>query len=95
MNRLAISSEPSAAWKEPFHVWPFLRPALPSISLDDGVRNTVLNTDKESSMTRHLESYRYEIQYSDDADFVTYQRKSNDGGWQTVSTWMIPDSADY
>ncbi|WP_164940485.1 hypothetical protein [Bradyrhizobium zhanjiangense] len=45
-------------------------------------------------MTRHLESYRYEIQYSDDADFVTYQRKSSDGVWQTVSAWMIPNSAD-
>ncbi|WP_271504117.1 hypothetical protein [Bradyrhizobium sp. CCBAU 11357] len=45
-------------------------------------------------MTRHLESYRYEIQYSDDADFVAYQRKSSDGVWQTVSTWMIPASAD-
>ncbi|MDA9499214.1 hypothetical protein XI05_17430 [Bradyrhizobium sp. CCBAU 11357] len=49
---------------------------------------------QESSMTRHLESYRYEIQYSDDADFVAYQRKSSDGVWQTVSTWMIPASAD-
>ncbi|MHC2626128.1 hypothetical protein ACVIW2_008160 [Bradyrhizobium huanghuaihaiense] len=45
-------------------------------------------------MTAHIESYRYEIQYSDDADFVAYQRKSSDGVWQTVSAWMIPDSAD-
>jgi hypothetical protein len=45
-------------------------------------------------MTRPIESYRYEIQYSDDADFVTYQRKSSHGAWQTISTWMIPDSAD-
>ncbi|WP_170991458.1 MULTISPECIES: hypothetical protein [Bradyrhizobium] len=46
-------------------------------------------------MTRHIESYRYEILHGDDADFVTYQRKSTDGNWQTISTWMIPDPADY
>jgi hypothetical protein len=50
---------------------------------------------KESSMTRHIESYRYEILHGDDADFVTYQRKSSDGNWQTISTWMSPDPADY
>ncbi|VIO73029.1 hypothetical protein CI1B_46610 [Bradyrhizobium ivorense] len=44
-------------------------------------------------MTRHLESYRYEILHGDDADFVAYQRKSGDG-WQTISTWMIPDPTD-
>lgn len=64
------------------------------MSLDDDARSAVLNTDKENSMTRHLESYRYEIQYSDDADFVTYQRRSSDGIWQTVAAWMIPNSAD-
>jgi hypothetical protein len=40
-------------------------------------------------MTRHVASYRYEVQHSDDADFVAYQRKSNDGAWQTISVWMI------
>ena len=51
------------------------------------------STDKESSMTRHVEPYRYEIQHSDDADFVAYQRKSGDGVWQTISVWMIPEPA--
>jgi hypothetical protein len=46
-------------------------------------------------MTRHIEPYRYEIQYSDDADFVTYQSKSSDGVWQTISMWMIPEPADH
>ncbi|MGY3549022.1 hypothetical protein ACVWZ4_004412 [Bradyrhizobium sp. USDA 4472] len=46
-------------------------------------------------MTTPFESHRYEIQHNDDADFVTYQRRSNDGVWQTVSVWMIPNSADY
>ncbi|WP_342733158.1 hypothetical protein [Bradyrhizobium sp. B117] len=46
-------------------------------------------------MTRPLESYRYEIQHGDDADFIAYQRRSSDGVWQTVSAWMIPNSTDY
>ncbi len=37
-------------------------------------------------MTRHIESYRYEIQYSDDADFVAYQRK--------VERWRLADGFD-
>ena len=41
-------------------------------------------------MTRHSEAYRYEIQHSDDADIVAYQRKSSDGVWRTISAWMIP-----
>lgn len=45
-------------------------------------------------MTGHVETYRYEIQHSDDADFVAYQRKSSDGCWQTITSWMIPESAD-
>jgi hypothetical protein len=54
-----------------------------------------LSTDKESSMTRHIEPHRYEIQHSDDADFVAYQRKSGDGVWQTISVWMIPQPAGH
>ncbi|QHO76264.1 hypothetical protein ACH79_30335 [Bradyrhizobium sp. CCBAU 051011] len=46
-------------------------------------------------MTRPFESYRYEIQHGDDADFVAYQRKSSDGAWQTISSWMIPEPADH
>jgi hypothetical protein len=74
---------------------PFLGLAVQSISLDDGVRTPSSNTDKESSMTRHVESYRYEIHHGNDADFVAYQRKSSDGAWQTISMWMIPDPADH
>ena len=44
-------------------------------------------------MTRHIKPYRYEIQHGDDADFVAYQHKSSDGVWQTISAWMIPQSA--
>ena len=46
-------------------------------------------------MTRHIEPYRYEVQHGDDADFVAYQRKSSDGGWQTISVWMIPQPAGH
>jgi hypothetical protein len=37
-----------------------------------------------------IESHRYELVRSEDADFIAYQRKSGDDLWQTVSTWMIP-----
>ena len=46
-------------------------------------------------MTRYVEPYRYEIQHSDEADFVAYQRKSRKGVWQTISVWMIPQAADH
>jgi len=39
-------------------------------------------------MTTHVESHRYEIQYSDDAEFVAYQRKSSNGTWRTISRWQ-------
>jgi len=44
-------------------------------------------------MTRHIEPHRYEVQHSDDADIVAYQRKSTDGVWRTISAWMIPQPA--
>ena len=37
-----------------------------------------------------IESHRYELVRSEDADFIAYQWKSGDDLWQTVSTWMIP-----
>ena len=37
-----------------------------------------------------IKSHRYKLVHGEDADFVAYQRKSGDGLWQTVSTWMIP-----
>jgi hypothetical protein len=37
-----------------------------------------------------IKSHRYELVHSEDADFIAYQRKFDDGLWQTVSTWMIP-----
>jgi hypothetical protein len=46
-------------------------------------------------LTRHIEAYRYEVQHSDDADIVAYQRKSRDGVWRTISAWMIPQPVDY
>jgi hypothetical protein len=46
-------------------------------------------------MMKHIESYRYEILYSDDTDFVAYQRKSSNGTWRTISRWMIPQPADH
>jgi hypothetical protein len=38
-------------------------------------------------------SYRYEAVRSDDGDFIAYQRRSGGGVWQTVSVWMIPQTA--
>jgi hypothetical protein len=40
--------------------------------------------------THSIKSHRYELVHGEDADFIAYQRKFGDGGWQTVSTWMIP-----
>jgi len=41
--------------------------------------------------TKHsIKSHRYELVHGEDADFIAYQRRSGDGLWQTVSTWMIP-----
>jgi hypothetical protein len=72
---------------------PFLSRAAHSISLAEGA-SRLPNTDEETSMTKHIESYRYEIQHSHDADFVAYQRKSSNGTWRTISRWMIPQPAD-
>ena len=44
-------------------------------------------------MTKRITSYRYELMHGDDADFIAYERRSNDGVWQTVSIWMIPQTA--
>ena len=44
-------------------------------------------------MRRTIKSYRHERVHRDDADFIVYQRKSDNGVWQTVSAWMIPQSA--
>ena len=40
--------------------------------------------------THSVKSHRYQFVHGQDADFIAYQRKSGDGLWQTVSTWMIP-----
>ncbi len=37
-----------------------------------------------------IRCHRHELVHGEDADFVAYQRKFDDGHWQTVSTWMIP-----
>ena len=44
-------------------------------------------------MTKRIKSYRYELMHGDDADFIAYERRSGDGVWQTVSVWMIPQTA--
>lgn len=41
-------------------------------------------------MAKQIKPYRYELVRGDDADFIAYQRKSDDGVWQTLSVWMIP-----
>lgn len=48
---------------------PFSRRAVQSISLDEDA-SRLSDPDEESSMTRHIESHRYEVQQNDDADFV-------------------------
>jgi len=44
-------------------------------------------------MTKRIKSYRYETVHNDDGDFIAYQRSSGGGVWQTVSVWMIPQTA--
>ena len=82
---------PSTVWEEPFQFWPLSRQAIQSISLKEDVRCTSLT--EESSMTNRIEPFRYELLHSDDADFVAYQHKASNGSWQTLSVWMIPQSA--
>jgi hypothetical protein len=40
--------------------------------------------------THSIKSHRHELVHGEDADFIAYQRKFGDGGWQTLSRWMIP-----
>ena len=44
-------------------------------------------------MTKRIRSYRYELMHGDDADFIAYERRLNDGVWQTGSIRMIPQTA--
>ena len=37
--------------------------------------------------------HRYELVRDDGANFIAYQRRREDGLWQTVATWMIPGVA--
>jgi hypothetical protein len=39
-----------------------------------------------------IKSHRFERVHGEDADFVAYQRRFGDGVWQTVSTWMVPQT---
>lgn len=44
--------------------------------------------------TTAAQTYRCELVHDDDdADFVAYQRRREDGFWQTFATWMIPRTA--
>jgi hypothetical protein len=42
--------------------------------------------------TASAKTYRHELVHGDGADFVAYQRRSDDGHWQTFATWMIPQA---
>lgn len=41
-------------------------------------------------MANQVKLYRYELVHGEDDDFIAYQRRSDDGVWQTLSVWMIP-----
>lgn len=43
--------------------------------------------------TTSSQNHRYELVRDAGADFVAYQRRRDDGLWQTVATWMIPRTA--
>jgi hypothetical protein len=43
-------------------------------------------------MTKQVKPYRYQLVHNGDVDFVAYQRKLEEGVWQTVSVWMIPQT---
>jgi len=44
-------------------------------------------------MTKTTNFYRHKLVHDDGADFVAYQCNLEDGVWQTVSVWMIPQQA--
>jgi hypothetical protein len=44
----------------------------------------------KSSTAVSTKTHRYEFVHSDGADFVAYQRRSDDGNWTTFASWMIP-----
>jgi hypothetical protein len=43
-------------------------------------------------MTTQAKPYRYELVRGHGADFVAYQWKLDEGIWQTVSVWMVPQA---
>jgi hypothetical protein len=47
-----------------------------------------ISMSKSSNASK--KTYRYEFVHGDGVDFVTYQRRREDGLWQTFATWMIP-----
>jgi hypothetical protein len=52
-----------------------------------------VNSNRDQAMekrTGDLTMFRYEFVHSDDSEFIVYQRQLGDGGWQTLSRWMIP-----
>jgi len=42
------------------------------------------------SSNSSTKTHRYELVHGEGADFVAYQRRREDGLWETFSTWMIP-----
>jgi hypothetical protein len=43
--------------------------------------------------TTSTKNHRYELVRDDGTDFVAYQRRGDDGLWQTVATLMVPRAA--
>ena len=43
--------------------------------------------------TASTQNHRYELVRDDGSDFIAYQRRHDDGAWQTVAKWMIPRAA--
>jgi len=46
-----------------------------------------------TTQTRQSTEYRYALVHGDEADFVAYQLRRDDGAWQTFSQWMVPPAA--
>jgi len=42
------------------------------------------------SSNASTKTHRYELVRGEGEDFIAYQRRRDDGAWQTFATWMIP-----
>jgi hypothetical protein len=71
---------------------------IPLIDQDALPIQRAMDVKRTSSMKKHTAkptaaSHRYELVRGEDADFIAYQRHNRDGGWRTISSWMIPQTA--